>query len=150
MSTSNAIFAPVQTAKFVNPDGTLSSQGILIFNQILQRIGGTQGGTYTALKLTTGVALWNLSSNPIAVLTLASGSNILTITNMVAGAPPYRITLIQPGSGSAGTVTWPSNTVFPGGVAPTLSTANNAVDVFTFVSDGTNFYLMTEGLNYLT
>ncbi|CAN5949958.1 unnamed protein product [Sphagnum jensenii] len=145
-----SIFPPVQTAPLVNPDGTGTSQLLLYLNQFLQRTGGITGGTYSTLPVTSGVITWNVSSSPVVVVQLNNGVNTLTITGMVAGAPPYRITFVQPASGAAGTVSYPANFVFPGGVTPILSMANNAVDLFSYVSDGTNMYLMTQGLNYLT
>ncbi|MGH3625869.1 MAG: hypothetical protein ACRDRL_00260 [Sciscionella sp.] len=60
--------------------------------------------------------------------TLASGANTLTSTNTESFARILDIFLQQPASGSAGTVTWPATVFWPGGVTPTLSTANNAVD----------------------
>lgn len=148
--TIQTIFAPVQTAPLVNPDGTGTSQLLLFLNQFLGRTGGVTGGSYSKLTVTSGDIIWDLGANPIAAVQLQSGTNILTQPlNMVAGAPPYRLTVVQPSSGAAGTITWPNPpAVFPGGVAPTLSTGNNAVDMFSFVSDGTNLYLVTEGLNY--
>ena len=143
------IFPPIQTAKIVNPDGTATSQLLLFLNQLLNRTGGALGGSYQTLTVTSGDIIWDVSGTPIAAVQLANGSNNLSILNMVAGAPPYRLTVVQPASGAPGTIVWPNPpVVFPGGVAPTLSTPNSAVDVFTFVSDGTNFYLITEGLNY--
>ena len=148
--TTQTIFAPIQTAPMVNPDGTATTQLLLLLNQLLNRVGGTTGGQYSVLTVVSSAVVWNLSANPIASVQLTNGLNTLTITAPVAGAPPYRLTVVQPSSGASGTISWPSNMVFPGGVAPTLSTANNAVDLFSYVYDGTNIYLMTEGLNYLT
>lgn len=148
--TTQTIFSPVQTAPLVNPDGTGTSQLLLYLNQFLARTGGITGGTYQALTVNTGTILWDLSATPIVAVQLQNGANILTALNAVAGAPPNRITLVQPTTGAAGTVTWPGNFVWPGGVAPTLSTGNSAVDMLDFVSDGTNIYLRVLGLNYLT
>ena len=147
--TATTIFSPVQTAPLVNPDGTGTSQLLLYLNQFLSSTGGPTGGTYTKLTVTAGNIIWTLNANPIVVVTLANGSNILSVVNQVAGTPaPYRITLVQPATGAAGTVVWPASFVFPGGVAPTLSTGNNAVDLLSFVSDGANMYIYTLGLNY--
>lgn len=144
------IFPPVQSAKLVNPDGTGTSQLLLFLNQFLIRGGGITGGTYTKLTVESGDLIWDLDAAPVAFVTLANGVNALSVLNLVAGAPPYRITLIQPASGAAGTLTYPANFFFPGGVAPTLSTGNNAVDQLWFTSDGTNVYLNVENLNFAT
>lgn len=145
------IFAPVQTAKITNSDGTATSQLLLYLNQIQQRIGGVTGGIYQSLKVTANTFLWNLNGAPIAVVVLGNGANILPapISQVAGNIYPYRLTVIQPPSGAAGTIVWPRPPmVFPGGVAPTLSAANNAIDMFEFVSDGTNLYLTVQGLNY--
>lgn len=145
----STIFAPVATAKIVNPDGTASSQLILYLNGLMNRVGGNTGGVYSKLAVNSNTVLWDFNASPIAFVTLESGANILTTVNQVGGTLyPYRLTIIQPSSGGAGTITWPANFLFPGGVAPTLSAANNAIDMLCFVSDGTNLYLIIEGINY--
>ena len=59
-------------------------------------------------------------------------------TNLKDGAT-YILRIIQDATGTR-TITW--NTVFKwaGGTAPTLSTGGGAIDIITFVSDGTNLY----------
>ena len=63
----------------------------------------------------------------------------------------YILILKQPASGAAGTINWAggSGTVrWPGGTPPTLSTANNAVDIVTLVCVNTNStYYATSVLN---
>lgn len=108
-------------------------------DQILARIGGLTGGTYSAIASSGGSIFWDLNMTPVAVVTLANGVNTLSPpVNLVAGLL-YRLTIIQPASGASGTISWPKPPmVFPGGVAPTLSTANNAFDEVIFDCDGTN------------
>lgn len=122
---------------------------ILFLNELLGRVGGTTGGIYSSISSTGGAVIWDLSTAPIGVVVLQNGANILTTLNQVAGFIfPYRLTVIQPSSGAAGTINYPAYFRFPGGVAPTLSAANNAIDIFLYISDGTNVYLIAEGLNY--
>lgn len=118
-------------------------------DQLLARVGGLTGGTYTALSNTAGVIVWDLNASPVAVITLQSGSNTLSIPlNIVAGLM-YRLTIVQPSSGAAGMISWPKPPfVFPGGVAPTLSTANNAFDECIFDSDGTNIKMVMFAKNF--
>jgi hypothetical protein len=81
---------------------------------------------------------WDMNSGPQATVTLtASGHAMGAPTNLVAGA--YILIVKQDATGSR-TMTWNAVFKWPGAVAPTLSTAVNAVDVFSFVSDGTNLY----------
>ena len=79
---------------------------------------------------------WNLAAAQAAKLTL-TGNATITPSGAVAGAS-YTLVVVQDATGSR-TLTF-SGVKWPGGTAPTLSTAANAVDVFSFVGDGTNLY----------
>ena len=68
-----------------------------------------------------------------AVPTSATETMIWTVT-IVQGSGPY-------------TVTYPTNVHWPGGIKPTLSTANGAIDQFVFLKTGSssNIYGFTVG-----
>ena len=51
----------------------------------------------------------------------------------------FQLMLVQDGTGSR-TATWPAAVKWPGGTAPTLSTAASSIDIITFYYDGTNYY----------
>jgi hypothetical protein len=59
-------------------------------------------------------------------------------SNLQAGAS-YTLIVKQDATGSR-TLAYGTSYKWPGGTAPTLSTAANAIDVLTFISDGTNMY----------
>lgn len=82
----------------------------------------------------------NLSNGPNFVITL-TGNCTFTITNPPANASAFNLVLKQDGSGSK-TVTWPSSVDWALGSAPTISSAANSVDIFTFytVDGGTNWF----------
>ncbi len=82
---------------------------------------------------------WNANSGSNATVTIAATGRTLSITNPVTGTY-YTVKIIQDGGGSKTITTWPTNTKWPGGVAPTLTTAANAVDIICFYYDGTNYY----------
>lgn len=105
----------------------------------MARVGGLTGGTYNKLSVVASTIVWDLNQAPVAVVTLTNGVNTLSPPiNIVAGLL-YRLTIIQPSGGAAGTISWPKPPmVFPGGVAPVLSLTNNAFDEVIFDSDGTN------------
>jgi hypothetical protein len=70
-----------------------------------------------------------------------------TTTAAFYGTPGIRarrldLLIAQPASGSAGAITWPANVYWAGGVAPTLSTTNGAVDHIRLLYVGTigNWY----------
>lgn len=145
----STILPLTQNAKLVNPDGTFTPEFKFYLDNILNRVGGVTGGTYNALTVQSGVFLWDLNQAPVAVVVLTNGVNTLTPPlDLIAGGF-YRLTIIQPASGAAGTISWPKPPfLFPGGVQPTLSTANNALDECWFSCDGTNMKLMVFGKNF--
>ena len=89
-----------------------------------------------------------LERPPQASVTLANGANVMSPPlKLVAGAT-YKLVVIQPKTGASGTITWPDPPFrFPGHVTPTLSTANTALDILWFMSDGANMFLCVEALN---
>jgi len=55
------------------------------------------------------------------------------------GPGTFSLRLIQDATGNR-TVTWPASVKWPGGTAPTLSTAANAEDYVSFKYNGTSYY----------
>lgn len=102
-----------------------------------QEYTATQNFNMTTLTDSATVS-WNLAANQVAELTLAGNRTLAAPTNQVAGAT-YILIVKQDATGSR-TLTFNSAYKFPGGTAPTLTTTASAVDVITFVSDGTNMY----------
>lgn len=102
------------------------------------------GGQYISSSYTTTTTLdWNKGN--CQAITLANGSQVFTFTNPVSGGR-YLIQLIQPSSGAAGLVTWPTIR-WTGGSPPTLTLTNNQIDIVTFYYDGTS-YFGTSTLNF--
>lgn len=94
-------------------------------------------GTTTAINL-------NLATNFVHDLT---GNTTYTFSNPAAAGEASAFTLKIIQGSTARTITWPSSVDWAGGTAPTLSTANNAVDVFVFytIDGGTTYYGFTAG-----
>lgn len=86
----------------------------------------------------------SLADGSFQVLTLTDNATI-TMPSAVAGRS-FILLLKQDGTGSR-TVTW-STVRWPGGTAPTITTTASKQDIFSFVSDGTNWYGATGGQNY--
>jgi len=82
---------------------------------------------------------WDLSQNQVATVTLAGNRTLDAPSNQVAGAT-YLLIVKQDGTGSRTLNTSASAYKFPGGTEPTLSTGANAVDILTFVSDGSSMF----------
>ena len=73
------------------------------------------------------------------MLTLNLSANIttLTLTNTAVGT--YLIKFIQDGTGSK-TVAFPSDWLWSGGTAPTITPTANKTDIVTLIYDGTTYY----------
>ena len=81
---------------------------------------------------------WNLDANQVAQVTIAGNRTVQAPTNMKDGST-YILRVVQDITGTR-TLTWNAVFKWPGGTAPTLSTAPGSVDIITFHSDGTNMY----------
>lgn len=103
-------------------------------NRILDLEAGEFAGQYGSFTYdagNSGTALtlnWNNGNTQLVTLT---GACTLTLSNPKNGFR-YLIVLKQDATGSR-TVTWPSSVKWPGGTAPTLSTAAGKVDIVTLV-----------------
>jgi len=86
------------------------------------------------------------STNFIVDLNGVSSALTLTFSNDPPDAGIFTVKVIQGSSDK--TITWQGDVDWPGGTAPTLSSGNDKVDVFVFltVDGGTTFYGFTAGL----
>lgn len=99
--------------------------------------------TQAAANLTDGATInWNLDDAQIASVTIAGNRSLAAPTNMKNGGT-YILRVKQNGTGG-NTMSWNAVYKFIGAVSPTISSAANALDIFTFVSDGTNMYCVGE------
>jgi len=98
----------------------------------------TQNFNATALGDGANIS-WDLSQNQVASVTLAGNRTLDAPSNQVAGAT-YILIVKQDGTGSRTLNTSASAYKFPGGTEPTLSTGANAVDILSFVSDGSSMF----------
>ena len=100
------------------------------------------GITHTALTQSGATRDVDLTSGNSFAFTLTQNCTI-TLSNPPASGTygRVRIRITQDGGGGAYTVTWPSGVDWSGG-APTMSTGNNAVDIFYLETDdgGTTWY----------
>jgi hypothetical protein len=112
-------------------DGAVDFNGLVTF-------GGQVEFTVETLTDAASIA-WDASLGNMAQVTLGGNRTLANPTNMKAGTYLLRVT--QDGTGSR-TLAYGVNFKFPGGIAPTLSTAAGAIDILTFVSfGGTDLYL---------
>ena len=99
----------------------------------------TKTQNFNATTLTDGANIsWDASANQVASVTLEANRTLDNPTNMKDGAT-YILTVKQDETGSR-TLAYGTAYKWPGSATPTLSTAASAIDILTFVSDGTNMY----------
>lgn len=104
---------------------------------VAQEFTATQN--FNATTLTDGATInWDLSANQVASVTLGGNRTLAAPTNLKDGAT-YILIIKQDATGSR-TLTFNGAYKFPGGTAPTLTTSANAVDIISFVSDGTSLF----------
>jgi hypothetical protein len=100
----------------------------------------TKTQNFNATALSDGANIsWDLSQNQVASVTLAGNRTLDAPSNQVAGAT-YILIVKQDGSGNRTLDTTASAYKFPGGTEPTLSAGANAVDILSFVSDGSSMF----------
>lgn len=97
----------------------------------------THNFNMTTLTSTSNSIAWDLESNQVAQHTATENTTLANPTNQVAGAT-YLFIFVQ--DSTPRTLAFGTAYKFPGGTAPTVSTGSGAVDVISFVSDGTNMY----------
>lgn len=89
--------------------------------------------------LTDGATInWDLNDNQVSQVTLGGDRTLANPTNQLAGAT-YVLIVRQP-AGANYDLTFGNSYKFPNDEAPVLTPQNAAVDIFTFISDGTNMY----------
>jgi|TARA_B110000444_G_scaffold249966_1_gene275746 hypothetical protein len=115
---------------------TADANGVVRFSAgIAEKVVTLTSGTTVALDINDGT-----------IYTITLGHNIGTFnwSNPGAGSG-FILKITQDGTGGR-SITWPTGVKWAGDVAPTLSAAANAVDVFTFFHvTGTVFYGFTAG-----
>ena len=85
-----------------------------------------------------------LTNGTVQIITL-TGNATITMPTAVSGKS-FIMFLKQDATGSR-TVTW-STVKWPGGTAPTITSTASRQDIYSFFSDGTNWYGVTVGQNY--
>lgn len=81
---------------------------------------------------------WNLDNSQVASVTLGGNRTLAAPSNQIAGHT-YILIVTQDGGGSK-TLAYNAVYLWPSGTAPTLTTDAAAVDILTFISDGSNMF----------
>ena len=116
---------------------TTKGTGLVLFND----------GAYNAeATLTDGATItWDVSTSPVAKVTLGGARTISAPTNGATGQF-ISLAVIQDATGSR-TLTWNSVYEFTADTAPTLTTTPSKADLFVFRYNGTVWYEMGKNLN---
>lgn len=80
---------------------------------------------------------WDTSLGNMAAVTLTGNATLAIPTNLAPGS--YILFVFQDATGGR-TLGYSTGYKWPGGFAPVLSTAPNALDILAFVSDGVTMY----------
>ena len=112
-------------------DAKLEVNGAMMANTMVNK------AFYTVGSATNVTVNWN-NGNKQKILLETNPVNF-TFTAPSAGVGSFSLLLKQDGGGSK-TVTWPASVKWPGGTAPTLSTAPNKLDIVTCIYDGTDYF----------
>ena len=115
------------------PDATTTLAGTSTVNAYSKQ----QYFAMTTLTDASSIA-WDVSANQVAQVTLGGNRTLANPSNLQAGAK-YVLIIKQDATGSR-TLAYGTAYKWPAGSAPVLTTAANATDMITFVSDGTNMY----------
>ncbi len=132
------VIIPVEDYVAFSKDGLLSEQALAWVEDITERVNlltdRPKPGT-----LTDGANIaWDAEAIQFASVTLGGDRVLDNPTNLVAGQR-YYLLVTQDGAGTR-LLTYGSAFLWPGGTAPTLTTAAGAVDLLEFISDGTSLY----------
>ena len=125
------------TANAALPKAGGTMTGVAVFAAGITEDAVTLSGTSTTIDISA-------ATNFVHDLT---GATTYTFSNPASdgNASSFTLKIIQ--GSTARAITWPNTVDWAGGTAPTLSSADNAVDVFVFytIDGGTNYYGFTAG-----
>lgn len=115
------------------------------------RIDGCFDEAVTAVTI-SGTNVLNIDATVASVFTVTL-DNAITTYNVTLPTSSRSITLtflFTNTSGSSHTINWPSNTKWPGGTSPTMTTIQNATDIISLstVDGGTSWYGFLGGAEF--
>lgn len=152
--TRTTIYSSSNTGSAVTFSGTVnvfttypSSRSVNLDASSIANLTNPTVTNYTETPFTantsTAITL-ALTNGTVQILTL-TGSPTITMPTAVSGKS--FVIMLKTGAGSF-TVTW-STVKWPSGTAPTITSTASRQDVFSFFSDGTNWYGATLGQAYV-
>lgn len=139
---SRTITGTTNVITVTNGDG-VSGNPTLTVGSLVQRTDTVAAATaqqyFATSGLTDGATIsWNLDTAQMASVTLGGNRTLANPTNMHDGGC-YTLRVKQDATGSR-TLAYGNAYKWPASTAPTLTTTANAVDILTFVSDGSSMF----------
>lgn len=106
--------------------------------------------TRTAPAISAGTLTIDLSLGSVFAVSMSGNITTMSILNTPSGTNAVSFSLVLTATGTARTVVWPASVKWAGGTAPTLTTTNGKIDVFTFLSvnNGTAWLGFVGGQNF--
>jgi hypothetical protein len=106
--------------------------------------------TKTTPSITAGTLTLDCSAGSVFAVSLNANITTLTLSNPPVAGFGYTMLLQFTADGTGRTVTWPAAVKWANAVAPTLTSTNGKVDIFTLTTHdgGTNWYASTVGQNF--
>lgn len=114
---------------------------------IIDKIEANECFTYDAFQVATGDGTttidWGLGN--LFYFTFGTQNDTFTFTAPPGSAKLVLVLKQDTGGGGSRLATWPGTVLWPGNVAPTLTTAADSVDIVTLIYDGTNYFGLFNG-----
>jgi len=128
-----------------------TGSGLVVFNNTPALTNPTVTN-YTETNFTatvTGNAITlSLTNGTFQTITTMVGANAITLPSPAAGKS-LTVLVVYASTPTSLTFTSPSGTLkYPGGTTPTATLTNTKVDIYAFISDGTNWYGVQSGANF--
>jgi hypothetical protein len=128
-----------------------TGSGLLVFNNTPALTNPTVTNytetNFTATVTSNAITL-SLTNGTFQTITTMVGANAITLPSPAAGKS-LTVQVVYASTPTSLTFTSPSGTLkYPGGTTPTATLTNTKVDIYAFISDGTNWYGVQSGANF--
>jgi hypothetical protein len=127
------------TVAVANASAIYGESDAVVFSKNIRVDGQAHAPYSTLVKGANSIFTPDFDESNNIVTTLDSTSTFANPSNLKDGAS-YTIIVKQDATGGRTITSFGTAYKWAGGTAPTLSTGANAVDILTFISDGTNLY----------
>jgi hypothetical protein len=125
--------------------------GLVVFNNTPELTNPTVTNytetNFTATVTSNAITL-SLTNGTFQTITTMVGANAITLPAPATGKS-LTVLVVYASTPTSLTFTSPSGTLkYPGGTTPTATLTNTKVDIYAFISDGTNWYGVQSGANF--